>query len=265
MPDQKRPTAHVSISFSDSASADGSSVSAELSLDSEKNLLVYGQDKNTFKSGEAAYLKLHCSDPGYMLHCSAGSINKNAVGIAYPYSEDLDFRLSQSESLGHVPSGIVVHQWIGKDGGVPLFAGEKVSIPEPRTVVLNCEYKALGDRLKLVVTHMDMDAHESMDVLVVVSVNGKSVASTNVTYESGTVFPVPVELVVSDFCSDVEIQGVEVFLDGFSVGHTNLDGKISLGMLIPGSQHTLKMIKAGFVDSDLDVLLNDTFTVPDET
>jgi hypothetical protein len=41
-------------------------------------------------------------------------------------------------------------------------------------------------------------------------------------------------------------------------------GKIFLAELMQGSKHQLKMIRNGYVDSDLDILLNDTFTVPVE-
>jgi hypothetical protein len=72
---------------------------------------------------------------------------------------------------------------------------------------------------------------------------------------------VPVGLSVPDFCSDEQVEDVEVFLDGFSIGYTNAEGKIFLEELMQGSQHQLKMIRNGYVDSDLDILLNDTFTV----
>jgi hypothetical protein len=264
MPDQKNyPTASVSVSFSDSAASGGDGDSAELSLDSEKNLLVYGQEKTSFLSGEAAYLKLHCA-PGYDLDCSAGVVVKSAAGIAYPYSEDLMFRLSRAESLQHLPMGQVDNQWIGKDGGSPLFSGKAVTIPEPKVAILRCEYKSIGDRLKLVVTHPDMGIHATMEVLVVVSRNGAALTSITVTYENGELIFVPVELLVSDFCSDEQVDGVEVFLDGFSIGYTNAEGKIYLGELMQGSQHTLKMIRTGYVDSDIDILQNDEFTVLSE-
>ena len=97
-----------------------------------------------------------------------------------------------------------------------------------------------------------------------VSRNGVALTSTTVTYENGELVFVPVELLVSDFCSDEQVEDVEVFLDGFSIGYTNAEGKIFLGELMQGSQHQLKMIRNGYVDSDLDILLNDTFTVPVE-
>jgi len=67
---------------------------------------------------------------------------------------------------------------------------------------------------------------------------------------------------VADFYSDEPIENVEVFLDGNFIGRTNNEGKIYLHNLIPGQKHQLKMLKEGYTDSDLDVLHNDEFTVP---
>ena len=75
---------------------------------------------------------------------------------------------------------------------------------------------------------------------------------------------VAVGLSVPDFCSDEQVEDGEVFLDGFSIGYTNAGVKNFLGELMQGSQHQLKMIRTGYVDSYLDILLNDTFTVPTE-
>jgi hypothetical protein len=256
------PTGSVSVSFQRfGASGSGTSGAASIALDDAKNLQVYGQEKSSFKANEIAYLKLHC-EPGYELHCSAGTIIKGASGIVYPYSQDLVFPLSKSESLQQLPDGMVYWQWIGKDGGTPLFLGRAVNLPSVKVGTLRCEYQSIGDRLKLVATSSDIGIHETMNVVVVVSRNGVTLTSMTVTYESGIVVTVPVELMVSDFCSDDLIDDVEVFLDGIFIGKTNTEGKISLGMLIPGSQHQLKMIRAGYTDSDIDVLHNDSFTVP---
>ena len=246
------------------------SAGASLSLDDEKNQSIYGEAKTSFMAGEAAYLKLlGVSDhlkvhgkPAYDLECSAGNVSKSAVNIAYPCNEDVSFRLSSSEQLQQVPYGHVNWQWIGKDGGMPLFLGKTITIPAPKIGVLKCDYKSLGDRLKLVVTQADMGNLNSMDVLVVVYKDGNVLASTTVTYENDVVLPVSIELSVADFCSDETIENVEVFLDGNFIGRTNNEGKISLGNLIPGQKYQLKMVKEGYTDSDLDVLHNDEFTVP---
>ena len=74
--------------------------------------------------------------------------------------------------------------------------------------------------------------------------------------------PVPYELEVKNFCTDDTVTGVTVYLDGTDMGQTDSDGIISLGALLPGSTHTLKMIKDGYIDSDKDHIDNASFTVP---
>lgn len=74
--------------------------------------------------------------------------------------------------------------------------------------------------------------------------------------------PVPYELEATDYCSDADVEGVAVTMDGDYMGLTNGDGIISLGDLVPGTTHTLKLTKTGYQDSDLDNLNNDSFTVP---
>lgn len=74
--------------------------------------------------------------------------------------------------------------------------------------------------------------------------------------------PEPYELQVKSFCTDETVAGVTVYMDGTEMGQTDADGVISLGALLPGSTHTLKMVKDGYISSDQDKLNNDSFTVP---
>lgn len=258
------PTASLSIDFQRLSSGDTqASAGATLALDDAKNLMVYGEARTSFFVGETAYLKLHCSETGYSVDCSAGVANRDVADIAYPYEEDLAFPLTRSGNLRQLPTGGVLYSWVGKDRGSPLFVEKNVFLAAPQVAILRVEYKSLGDRLKLLVTKADTGLHSSMDVLVVVHKNGKALASMTVAYENTAIAePVPVELSVSDFCSDEQVEDVEVFLDGSFVGSTDVSGKIYLGLLIPGRSYALKMVKEGFTDSNLDVLYNDSFIVP---
>jgi len=51
-----------------------------------------------------------------------------------------------------------------------------------------------------------------------------------------------------------------VDLDGNYAGTTDMYGRITFSDLIPGSYHTVKCIKIGYYDSDMDGLANDSFT-----
>lgn len=258
------PNSSVQLTFSDSG-GDAADESLSLSLDGDRNQEVYGQSKTTFAPGEVAYLKLmRSSSAAYQMHSSAGVVSVQATNIPYAFDENITFLMTTSSELQYIPNGAVDFQWMGRDPDQePLVNRRTVSIPSPAVAVLHCEYDSLGDRLRLHVTNSAMGSNDQIQVSVLV-VQGEQTASLNVTYALGgsNNEPVPIDLEVRDFCSDEIVEDVEVFLDGTSMGTTNLNGKIYLGELVPGSVHQLRMTKSGYIDSDLDVLYNDEFTVP---
>lgn len=256
----KQPASSISVSFDTSGKADD----LHLELDSEKILQVYGESKTTFAPGEAAYFKLiRSSSEAYTLYSSMGSLTRAASQIAYDVSENIIFELTRYASLSHFPRENVTWQWLGTNAGIPVFNGRMAKISQAAVAVLKCSYQSTGDRLKLIVTSNNMGDLAEAEVAVVVLQGTKKVSAT-VTYtdEAGEGDPVPLDLSVKDFCSGESVGEVEVFLDGSSIGFTNANGRIYLGMLSPGSVHQLKMTRAGYIDSDLDVLHNDSFTVP---
>jgi hypothetical protein len=237
------PTGQVALSFQRETAQVATTGRVSLSLDDAKNLSVYGEAKTTFKAGETAYLKLHEAESGYSVDCSAGSVSREAANIAHPYTEDIDFALTAEGELQQIadPACAISYLWLGKSGGAPLFSGRGVVLPSIVTArILRCNYKSLGDRLKLHVSAANMGPHAEMDVLVVVYKDDKVLASITVAYETGVIEPVPVELSVADFCSDEIVENVNVFLDGKFIGQTGEDGKIFLGYLIPGRTYQLK-------------------------
>lgn len=256
----EQPASALSVTFNTNLTSDD----LDLSLDAEKNREVYGEDKSTFAVGEAAYLKLiRSSDAEYEVFVSAGRISRVASRVPYAMDETVIFNLKKTGSLTHFPRAAVVWQWMGKDAGTPLFTGRSIRLEQASVAVLKCSYETEGDRLKLLVTGRDIDDElEGLEVAVVV-VQGENTASATVSFGHSK-DPVPVNLLVRDFCSDETVSSVEVFLDGVSRGVTNINGKIYLGKLIPGTTHQLRMTCTGYVDSDLDVLHNDSFTVPDQ-
>lgn len=246
-----------------------------LSLDSEKIAEVYGQtDKSSFAPNESAYLKLiRSSNEAYQLFVTAGKISTVIRNTLYPVSETVIFAASSLEDLNYIPIKNVTWDWIGRSPGTPLFSGKGVKIESPSNVskdsfvpigVLQCSYNVNGDCLKLTVLDSDMSEVDKMDVLVI-AIQGENKAYTQVSFDKGTGgAPIPINLLVKDFCSDANVVDVDVYLDGSFIGKTNGNGKIYLGDLVPNTIHDLKMTKSGYIDSDLDVLYNDSFTVPTE-
>lgn len=245
----------------------GSDLSLE--LDSARNQEVYGvSSKTTFAPGEVAYLKLlTTSNEPYTIECSYGSARRQASDIPYPITENLTFANETEATLAHLPMGSVTWDWIGNNAGEPLFTNREVIIVEPDVAVLHCEYDTLGDRLRLLVSHLQMlvSGYDEISVVVFVS-QGSNSASVTVTYkteEGGGGEPVPVDLEVADFCDqNTLLEGVLVYVDGVEKGQTNQNGRLYIGDYVPGSEHTLTMTKTDYRDSDSDPLANDLFTVP---
>lgn len=260
-------TANVTITYIASTDEEaGGDLSLE--LDSAKNQEVYGvSSKTTFSPGQVAYLKLlTSSDDSYTIECSYGSARRQATDIPYPVIENLTFANETEATLSHLPMRTVTWDWIGNDAGTPLFTDQKVTISDADVAVLHCEYNTLGDRLRLVVTNAQMVASGYDEISVVVLVTqGSNTASATVTYniEDGGGDPIPVDLEVADFCDqETLLEGVVVYVDGEEKGRTNQSGRLYIGDYVPGSEHTLRMTKDEYRDSDSDPLANDSFTVP---
>lgn len=64
---------------------------------------------------------------------------------------------------------------------------------------------------------------------------------------------------VDDFITDGDIEGVKVLIDGVSFGLTSPAGNVTC-WLRPGV-HKLRLEGPGYIDGDLDQLINDYFTV----
>lgn len=69
-----------------------------------------------------------------------------------------------------------------------------------------------------------------------------------------------VVLNVSNWASGVDVSGVDVEIDGVWVGQSDSNGNISVAGLALGD-HTVKLTKDGYLQSDLDDIENSSFTV----
>jgi len=87
------------------------------------------------------------------------------------------------------------------------------------------------------------------------------IRSLSMTIEGeGITTPEDVVIHVQDYVSDVDIDGVAIYVDGVYRGVTDASGLLTVEALTPGD-HTIRMTKTGYVSSDLDDLDNDDFTV----
>ena len=229
-----------------------------LELDDAKN-----EGATTFVVGSKAYLRfLSSSRDSYTIKVSSGTGQVENTKIPYPVSNDeVAFVNAKTGSLSYLPSGEVSWEWKGNSAGTPLFNGREVTLSSASVAMLNCDYDCSGDRLSI--------RDDEVGSVIVVVIQGENQASITVNFESDPEdpddpdpTPEAYELEVKDYCSDGILAGVTVYFDGVDIGQTNASGIIALGGLRPGSSHTLKMAKDGYMNSESDKLNNDSFTVP---
>ena len=255
----------ITINFASEQTTTGADLS--LALDTDYNTATYGQTKTTFAPNETAYLQLICdktADAGAVVKMtSLGVIFQKAANIQYPVDEDLTFANVDSATLGLLPSTSITWEWLGNNGGRPLFNGQIVTVPSAVVGVLHCEYKTAGDRLGLTVSYADMAVHGlgEVSVVAVVTQNGKT-ASAIVTFSiKEAVTAVATDLEVRSFCDDSILVGAQVYLDSVSKGVTNGNGLCYLGMLTPGVEYSIVVTKDGYISTDSDILSNDRFVI----
>lgn len=92
--------------------------------------------------------------------------------------------------------------------------------------------------------------------------NGALVATeqVEVTETEGTGGAQEIVIVVKEYTSENVISGAAVSVDGHSMGITDENGTINIGIQDSGA-HTVVVSKAGYVSSDEDDLENDSFVI----
>jgi len=65
---------------------------------------------------------------------------------------------------------------------------------------------------------------------------------------------------IKDYVSDEDVAGAEVFIDGLSAGMADLNGEINISSIEIGG-HSIRVIKAGYLDTNSDNLINSYFVV----
>jgi len=258
-------TADVTVSFGVSARPEED---LSISLDEKKNREYYAvENKTSFFPNEVAFLKvISSSSEPFQLYTSLGSARISQNNVFYEFIENVSFELSKEGKLQHTPHSTVNYKWLSRPGTGLSFVDNKIFLSQKAVALLQCEYRTIGTRVSLNVSESqiseEMKIEEQIPVIVVV-VQGNRVAYIAVNYEGeGVSNPIPVHLRILDFCSDLVIGDVDVYVDEKFVGKTNSQGTLYLGMMYPETVHTLLMTKEGYVNSDLDVLYNDSFTVP---
>jgi hypothetical protein len=251
----------ISITFgkergNGNGNGDDDKIALSLELDSAAN-----GGKTSFVVNQNVYLKfLFPGSSPYTVKSSMGTAGVAAMNIHYlVQDEEVQFANSKTGTLRYYPLEGVTHRWIGVSAGTPRFNGKEITLGGLSVAILNCTYKTKGDRLFIV--------SGKVGNVLVVAIQGKNQASLTVNFGEkngdGNGKPVPYELEVKDYCTDEILSGVTIYLDDADIGQTDANGVIALGALVPGSTHSLRMAKGGYINSEKDKLNNDSFTVPE--
>ena len=231
--------------------ADRDEISAE--LDDLAN-----SGNNDFNPGDTAFLRVHRWPlDAYQGFTNANSLSKAATGVVYEVTEEqIIWANSQEQTLDYRPDGGVTIEWVGADPGINVsFNGKKILATNViKAAVMLASYQTVGDRWSITANFEG--------VALAVFIMNEVHATAQIRFGGEATAPVDYNLEVVDYCTGDVLAGASVWLDGVSIGQTNSLGVIYLGLLNPGDQHTLKIIKAGYLDSDVDNIKNDSFTVP---
>ena len=239
-----------------------------LVLDQDYLILEYGENKQTFKPSENAYLKLYpaYSEFPYTIMTSEGVCTKKNTDSLFTYTDKIAFINKASATLSYKPHGSVTTEWIAGAGGTVLINEKILTTSEKVIGILKCTYSIKFDRLQLVAPVTFTDEK----IIVVAHYDDETkVGSTSISVnylDSTTISKVNVELTIKDISDDKIIPGASVTVSLSNVvlftGISNEKGTVTIPLLTKGVTYDLKVTVTNFINSDLDYLNNDSFTVP---
>lgn len=243
----------ITIEFQEACAAAGGGAEIRLELDEVAN-----DGKTSFSPGEEAFIRVIRSPQNSYSMLSNGTVTK--VGSNVPLDvedEEVAFDYSKEESLQYIPipstfSGV---NWYATSPGLsPGLNGDLLQTSSEIVGIGTVDYTTLFDKWKVTTSVGGK--------IIVVALMGDVKASLIIDF-GGESEEVELDFIVEDYCSGEVVQGAQVHIDGIFKGLTNVYGLVNIGKYLRGSTHTVKIIKSGYTDSNLDNLRNDEFTVPE--
>ena len=195
------------------------------------------------------YIRSFPSLPDLQVDSTMGTVTIEGHNIPLEVEEEIVFANTQEESLMYPTSSIKSWEWLGRNGGTPLFNGKTITLPNKVYGVLKVNYISYYDSIKL--------RSDNEGKVLVYAWNGSRSGNIVIDYTTETK---PVYLTVKDACTKTIIPGASVFVDGQFVGLTDNNGRIFLGELRVG-EHQLKITAQNYQDSDRDTIANDKFII----
>jgi hypothetical protein len=97
---------------------------------------------------------------------------------------------------------------------------------------------------------------------VITSLDADDIDWDSVHVDTSAVGTANITISIKDYVSDIDLEGVKVYLDGTLQGTTDSDGDIDLVDITVGI-HPIRLTLTDYVDSNLDDLYNDYIVVTD--
>jgi len=256
-------SSYITTNFSSESTS--SDLSAELELDGEYHVSLYGIEKISFSINELVYLKvrpIYSVEP-YTIQISSGSCKKVNQGNVEEIVEYLSFKNTTSASLSYMPIGCISTEWSAGSAGSVLISGNVITIPSSALAILKCTYEIEFDRLCLTAPSNLSDE----EILVMVGSDLYGYADISVDYSGGIGIITDITLTIKDVMSDDIIPDatIELSKEGIVLftGTSNAEGEITIqGICSTGETYDIKTTATSYFDSDVDYLNNDSFTVP---
>ena len=225
------PNASIQISFSEDDSSSGDNIS--LSLDTDKNTELYGEERTTFPGSRSVYLAAIMSPlSAYVrdVDSSDGTVHVLATKLPLDVEETITFTNTKEATLSRAPQGAVSYKWIGSHNHSVRFDGQSVVLRREAIGFLKCTYKTLFTRLRAEVQISAFGGEDTLSVIVLASTNGGAAASITINYsleEDGAAEYKTYIVNATSLCASGVIAGAVVTQDGAAIGTTDGSGNIT--------------------------------------
>lgn len=238
--------------------------------------------KTSFYDTDVAVLRFFTDSVlNYEVSSNIGNASKRASYITLQYTEIISFNKNLEASLTYLPLGSVSYQWIGQSLGYVQVNGKTIRLSNAGTGILKVSYTTRYDLVSIsiprvsVTTEAMIIINQGTDQITSqisfspidpklktdpINNSGKTQEDQNEQENNSQAEAKLYGLTVFDYATSSPVIGAMIVLDGINKGITDAQGKISLGLLLPGV-HTLKISKDGYFSSQNDGLNNDYFTV----
>lgn len=252
------------------------------------SLQLFSEDnggKTTFYDSDTVILRFFTDfDTPFIVETSYGTASKENTNLRFEQLETIYFNNSNRATLSYLPINSFVSQWIGRPLGSVKREGRTLTLATVGTGVLSVAYNAKYSTVSLSIPRINQDKTAIVIVKqgteqTTYTVNfdpikpdystGEPIQPTTPTTTTPdgqtqrkpeTETRVEYTITVKDYTSNAVLAGVAVSVDGAGRGTTNAQGRLYLGLLTKG-QHTLRLTKQGYINSETDGLNNDYFTV----